>query len=118
MLVNGLNITRILIALVLVLLRNSFLYCPCAAHSFSKETRSVKALLLGQSKTSYYKVLLYEHSIYSYKLFFECGIPMPQDAGTPLLSLLQIFILYIISIAMLKNVPPTQGYRKEPSFPH
>jgi hypothetical protein len=63
---NGLNRTLILIALVLVLLLNTFLYCPRAAHSFSKETRSVKALLLGQSKTSYYKVLLYEHSIYSY----------------------------------------------------
>jgi hypothetical protein len=55
-----------LIALVLVLLLNSFLYSPRAAHSFSKETRSEKALLPGQSKTSYYKVLLYEHSIYSY----------------------------------------------------
>jgi hypothetical protein len=65
MLINGLNRTCILIALVLVLLLSSFLYCPRAAHSFSKETRSVKALLLGQSKTSYYKVLLYEHSIYS-----------------------------------------------------
>jgi hypothetical protein len=27
------------------------------------------------------------------KLFFECDIPMPQDAGTLLLSLLQICIL-------------------------
>jgi hypothetical protein len=63
--INGLKITRILIALVLVLLLNSFLYCSRAAYSFSKETRSVKALLLGQSKTSYHKVLLYEHSIYS-----------------------------------------------------
>jgi hypothetical protein len=68
MLINGLNRTRILIALVLMLLLISFLYCPHAAHSFSKETCSVKALLLGQSKTSYYKVLLYEHSIYSYNL--------------------------------------------------
>jgi hypothetical protein len=54
MLINGLNSTWILIALVLVLLQNSFLYCPRAAHLFSKETRSVKSLLLGQSKTSYY----------------------------------------------------------------
>jgi hypothetical protein len=61
MLINELNRTGILIALVLVLLLNSFLYCPRAAHSFSKETRSVKALLLGQTNTSYYKVLLYEH---------------------------------------------------------
>jgi hypothetical protein len=65
MLINGLNRTRILIALMLVLLLNLFLYCPRAARSFSKETRSLKALLLGQSKTSYYKVLLYEHSTYS-----------------------------------------------------
>jgi hypothetical protein len=74
MLINGLNITRILIALVLVLLLNSFLYCPRAAHSFSKETRSVKALLLAQSKTSYYKVLLYEHSIYSSNVSFSVRI--------------------------------------------
>jgi hypothetical protein len=52
------------------------------------------------------------------KLFFECGIPMPQDAGTPLLLLLQFFNLYIISIAVLENVPLAQGYRKEPPFPH
>jgi hypothetical protein len=49
---------------------------------------------------------------------FEYGIPMPQDAGTPLLSLLQICNLYIISIAVLENMPPTQGYRKEPPFLH
>jgi hypothetical protein len=54
MLTNGLNRTRILMALVLLL--NSFLYCRVAAHSFRRETRSVKALLLGHSKTSYYKV--------------------------------------------------------------
>jgi hypothetical protein len=66
MIINGLNSTRILIVLVLVLLQNSLLYCPRAKHSFSKETCSVKALLIGQSKISYYKVLLYDHSIYSY----------------------------------------------------
>jgi hypothetical protein len=47
----------------------------------------------------------------------QCG-PVPQDAGAPLLLLLQIFSLSIISIAVLENVNPTQGYRKEPSFPH
>jgi hypothetical protein len=51
-------------------------------------------------------------------LFFECGIPMPQDAGTPLLLLGQICNLYIISIAVLDNVPQMQGYRKELPFPH
>jgi hypothetical protein len=50
-------------------------------------------------------------------LSFESGIPVPQDAGTPSLALLQIFNRYIISIAVLENVPPTQGYRKEPPFP-
>jgi hypothetical protein len=25
---------------------------------------------------------------------------------------------FIISIAVLENVPPTQGYRKKPLFPH
>jgi hypothetical protein len=34
------------------------------------------------------------------KLFFESSIPMPQDAGTPLLSLLQIVNLYIISMGL------------------
>jgi hypothetical protein len=87
MFINRLNRTWILIALVLVLLLNSFLYCPCAAHSFSNATRSVKALLLGQSKTLYYNVLLYEHSNYSYienqpgKIYmimwiFVCDIPL------------------------------------------
>jgi hypothetical protein len=47
------------------------------------------------------------------KLSFECGIPVPQDAGTSLLLLMQIFNPYIISIAVLENVPPTQGYIKE-----
>jgi hypothetical protein len=50
MLINGLNSTWILIAHLLVLLLNSYLYCPRAAHSFSKETRSVKALLLVNKK--------------------------------------------------------------------
>jgi hypothetical protein len=50
MLINGLNRTRILIALVLVLLLNLFLYCPCTAHSFIKETRSVKHTYLVNQK--------------------------------------------------------------------
>jgi hypothetical protein len=44
--------------------------------------------------------------------------PVQQDAGTPLLLLMQIFNLSIISIAVhIENVSPTQGYRKEPPFP-
>jgi hypothetical protein len=67
----------------------------------------------------YLSILCFE-TINKLKLFFECDIPMPQDAGTPLLLLLllQMFSPYIISIAVLENVPPTQGYRKEPPFPH
>jgi hypothetical protein len=42
----------------------------------------------------------------------------PQDVGTPLLLLLRMFNLSIISIAVLKNVSLTQGYRKETPFPH
>jgi hypothetical protein len=52
------------------------------------------------------------------KLSFECGIPVPQETGAPSLLLLQIFNPYIISIAVLENVPSTQGYRKEPPFAH
>jgi hypothetical protein len=43
---------------------------------------------------------------------------LPQDAGTPLLLMLQIFNLSINSIAVLENVFPAQGYRKELPFPH
>jgi hypothetical protein len=50
----------------------------------------------------------------SIKLFFECGINMPQDVGTPLLLLQIVFDPYIISIAVHENVPPTQ----KPPFPH
>jgi hypothetical protein len=63
MLINRLNITQILISLVLKLLLNLCLYCPFAAHSLSKDSRSVKAALIGLSKTSFYKVQLYGHLI-------------------------------------------------------
>jgi hypothetical protein len=63
-----------------------------------------------------YLSMLSFKTINKLKLFFECGIPMPQDAGTPLLLILPIFNL--ISIAVLEKVPPTQGYRKEPPLPH
>jgi hypothetical protein len=44
--------------------------------------------------------------------------PVHKDARSPLLLLQQMFNLSIISIAVLKNVHPTQGYIKEPPFPH
>jgi hypothetical protein len=46
-----------------------------------------------------------------------CG-PVPTDAGKLLLLLMQIFNPSIISIAVLENVSPTKGYRKEPLFSH
>jgi hypothetical protein len=64
-----------------------------------------------------YLLILSFENINKLKLFFECGIPMPQDTGTPSLLQLQIFIVWIISV--LQNVPPTKGYRKEtPSALH
>jgi hypothetical protein len=71
----------------------------------------------GLRTIQHLSILSFE-TINKLKLFFKCGIPMPQDAGTPLLLLLQFFYLYIFSIAVLENVPLTQGYRKEPRFPH
>jgi hypothetical protein len=65
-----------------------------------------------------YLSILSFKTINKLKLIYECGIPMPQDAGTPSLLLPKIVNLYIISIAVLENVPPTQGYRKEPPFTH
>jgi hypothetical protein len=56
-----------------------------------------------------YLLIISFKTIKKLKLLFECGIPMPQDAGRPWLLLLQIFNLYIISTAVLENVPPTQG---------
>jgi hypothetical protein len=52
----------------------------------------------------FWYVLSFE-AINKLNMFFGCDIPMPQDAGTPSLSLLHIFNLYIISIAVLENVP-------------
>jgi hypothetical protein len=48
-------------------------------------------------------------------LFFG---PRPQDAGTPSLLLLHFFIHLYSAIAVLATCPQTQGYRKEPTFPH
>jgi hypothetical protein len=44
--------------------------------------------------------------------------PVPQDAGKASLLLQQIFNPSIISIAVIENELPTQGYRIEPPFPH
>jgi hypothetical protein len=58
------------------------------------------------------------------RLSFECDIlhptrgPVPQDAKTLLLLLLRICNPSIISVSVLEIVPLTQGYIKEPPFPH
>jgi hypothetical protein len=50
-------------------------------------------------------------------LFFECGIPMPQDAGTHLLAQLQFFKNpFIILIAVLENLPTDAGLHKRATF--
>jgi hypothetical protein len=41
---------------------------------------------------------------------------VPQDAETSLVVLLEIFNPCIISVAVLENVSPTQGYRKDLPF--
>jgi hypothetical protein len=60
-----------------------------------------------------YVLILSFETINKLKLSFECNIPGPQDAGKP-----SLFNIYLFLIAVLENVPPTQGNRKEPPFPH
>jgi hypothetical protein len=53
------------------------------------------------------------------KAGFRYAGPRPQDAGTPSLLQMQFLSNYTYSaIAVLATCPRTQGYRKEPTFPH
>jgi hypothetical protein len=53
------------------------------------------------------------------KAVFRYAGFMPQDAGTPSLSLLQFFYPYLYSaIAVPATCLQTQCYIKEPYFPH
>jgi hypothetical protein len=45
-------------------------------------------------------------------VFHVLRSPVPQDAGTPLLLLLQIYNLSIILITVIKNVVPDAGFQK------
>jgi hypothetical protein len=68
-----------------------------------------------------YPSILSFETINKLKLFFESGIPRPQDVGHLRLRYCNFLTHFIISIAVLENVPPealTQGYRKEPPFSH
>jgi hypothetical protein len=64
-----------------------------------------------------YPSILSFETLNKVKLLFECGNPMPQDAGTPLLAQLQFFLpRFIILIAVLENMPPDAGLQKRAIF--
>jgi hypothetical protein len=64
-----------------------------------------------------YLLILSFETVNKLKLFFERGIPLPQDWGTPLLALLQKNLThFIISIAVLEQVPPDAGLQKRATF--
>jgi hypothetical protein len=64
-----------------------------------------------------YPSILSFETINKLELFFECGNPRPQDAGTPLLAQMQKKIShFIILIAVLENVPPDAGLQKRATF--
>jgi hypothetical protein len=63
-----------------------------------------------------YPSILSFKTINNLKLSFECGIPLPQDAGTPLLALLHTNLTNVI-ISIAENVPPDAGLQKMPPFP-
>jgi hypothetical protein len=60
-----------------------------------------------------YSSILSFETINKLKLFFECGIPRPQDVGHLRFALLTYFI---ISISVLENVPPDAGLQKRATF--
>jgi hypothetical protein len=50
------------------------------------------------------------------KLFFECGIPRPQDVRHLRLGYCNYLTHIIILIAVLENVPPDAGLQKRATF--
>jgi hypothetical protein len=63
----------------------------------------------------YPSVLSFE-TINKLKLFFECGIPRPQDVGHLCLRYCNFFNPFYLSIAVLENVPPDAGLQKRATF--
>jgi hypothetical protein len=61
-----------------------------------------------------YPSILSFETINKLKLFFECGIPRPQDVGH--LRLCYFLTHFIISIALLENVPPDAGLQTRATF--
>jgi hypothetical protein len=53
-----------------------------------------------------YPLILSFETINKLNLFFECGVPRPQDVGHLCLGYCKFLTQFIISIAMLENVPP------------
>jgi hypothetical protein len=64
-----------------------------------------------------YPSILSFETINKLKLFFECGIPRPQDVGHLCLRYCKFLIPhFVISIAVLANVPPDAGLQKRAPF--
>jgi hypothetical protein len=63
-----------------------------------------------------YPLILSFKTINNLKLFFECGIPRPQDVGYLCLHNCNCLTHFIISIAVLENVPPDAGLQKRATF--
>jgi hypothetical protein len=59
---------------------------------------------------------LYAYINYLPKLYFECGIPRPQDVSNLRLRYCHFLNPFIISIAVLENVPPDAGLQKRATF--
>jgi hypothetical protein len=63
-----------------------------------------------------YPLILSLETINKLKLFFECGIPRPQDVGHLRLRYCNFLTHFIISIAVLENVPPDSRFQKRATF--
>jgi hypothetical protein len=63
-----------------------------------------------------YPSMLSFETINKLKLFFECGIPRLQDVGHLCLRYYNFLTHFIISIAVLENVPPDAGLQKRAIF--
>jgi hypothetical protein len=63
-----------------------------------------------------YPSILSFETINKLKLFFECGIPRPQDVGHLCLRYCMFLAHFIISITVLENVPPDAGLQKRATF--
>jgi hypothetical protein len=63
-----------------------------------------------------YPLIISFKTINKLKLFFECGFPRPQDVEHLCLRFCNYLTYFIISIAVLENVPPDAGFQKRATF--